>query len=147
MTALCRYAFANRQICFLNRRNIYASLGMVSVGGEKKIQQRTSDCALLNRRGFRSVVSNLSNKLTSVTSTFRTGKTGLVIDGIIGLIKTLSVPSPSFGYIWTATFHWSPRSNDDIRPVLCGIFSKCPDGVWSLHSVFLGRSKMGVWSL
>lgn len=89
MTALCRYAFANRQICFLNRRNTYASLGMVysnSIGGDKKIQQNTSpDCALLNRRGFRSVVSNLSNKLTSVTSTFRTGKTGLVIDGIMGL--------------------------------------------------------------
>lgn len=89
MTALCRYAFANRQICFLNRRNTYASLGMVYsnyIGGDKKIQQNTSpDCAVLNRRGFRSVVSNLSNKLTSVTSTFRTGKTGLVIDGIMGL--------------------------------------------------------------
>nr|XP_022314558.1 transmembrane protein 69-like [Crassostrea virginica]XP_022314559.1 transmembrane protein 69-like [Crassostrea virginica]XP_022314560.1 transmembrane protein 69-like [Crassostrea virginica] len=91
MASLCRFASANKMACFQNTRNCYALLGVVSNSNSlqnnipRQQKMASVDCTVQSRRGFRSLISNMSNKLTNMTSGFRTGNTGLVIDGILGL--------------------------------------------------------------
>ncbi|XP_062595812.1 transmembrane protein 69-like [Saccostrea cucullata] len=92
MAILGGYAVMNRQVTnLLLSRSRLISLGITSNGSSiqrnvsKPQQAAQHDIVLQNRRGFRTLINDVSSKIQNVTSGFRKGNTGLVLEGITGL--------------------------------------------------------------
>ncbi|XP_061182622.1 transmembrane protein 69-like [Saccostrea echinata] len=92
MAILGGHSVINRQAAsLLLSRTRLISLGIASNGSSihrkvsKPQQVAQHDVILQSRRGFRTLINNVSSKIASVTSGFRKGNTGLVLEGVTGL--------------------------------------------------------------